>query len=382
MKKYINWLAYISLFIAFIIGYININDNEKNEVSHLEFIVENNFTLNKFDSETYSVRKNDSIVGYLAIGEAQGYGGPLSVVVLADTSGTVIETELFNSYETASFLVKLNNKRYFEQYPGKLVNNRSVIQEDLDVVSGATVSSVAIAEAARDASFKIAENNLKIVTPEIEKIFCFTSKEGVSLLLFILGVVSVFIRNKKLRYFSLFLGLIFFGFMFNASLSITHFGRILLGYFPDIYSHFVWWLLMAGTFTIIIAWGRNVYCSTLCPFHATQILLNKISGINLKLSSKQAKILSGTPFYLLWLSLMLIFLSSNPTIASYEPFAMLFSLEGVGIQWYILPASLIGALFFSNFFCRFFCPVGGALRWMLKIRKQVKLLIINNKLKQ
>ncbi|WP_299523746.1 4Fe-4S binding protein [uncultured Lutibacter sp.] len=50
---------------------------------------------------------------------------------------------------------------------------------------------------------------------------------------------------------------------------------------------------------------------------------------------------------------------------------MLFSLEGVGIQWYILPAALIGSLFFSNFFCRFFCPVGGALRWVQKMRKVV-----------
>jgi len=376
MNKYVNWLAYISLTIAFIIGYINFSDNKRNKVNGLEFIVENEFLLNEFDSETYSVQKNDSLVGYLAVGEAQGYGGPLSIVVLADTTGAITKCELINSYESASFLAKLFNKKYYDQYPGKQVNNRFVIKEDLDAVSGATVSSVAIAKAVRDASFKIAENNLKIEIPNIEKIFQFTYKEGIALLLFILGLVSVFLKKKKWRYFSLFLGLIFFGFMFNASLSITHFGRIILGYFPDIYSHFIWWLLMAGTITIIIGWGRNVYCSTLCPFHATQILLNKISGINLKLPPKLVKILVKTPNVLLWLSLMLIFLSSNPTIASYEPFALLFSLEGVGIQWYILPAALIGALFFSNFFCRFFCPVGGALIWMQKMRKQVKLLIV------
>ena len=378
MNKYVNWLAYISLTIAFIIGYINFGDNERNKVNGLEFIVENEFLLNEFDSETYSVQKNDSLVGYLAIGDAQGYGGPLSIVVLADTTGTITICELINSYESASFLAKLFNKKYYDQYPGKQVNNRFVIKEDLDAVSGATVSSIAIAEAVRDASFKIAENNLQIETPHIEQVFRFTYKELIALLLFIMGTVFVFLRKKKLNYISLFLGLVFIGFMFNASLSITHFGRIILGYFPDIYSHFIWWLFMAGTITIIIGWGRNVYCSTLCPFHATQILLNKISGINLKLPPKLAKTLVKTPNVLLWLSLMLIFLSSNPTIASYEPFAMLFSLEGVGIQWYILPASLIGALFFSNFFCRFFCPVGGALRWIQKMRKQVKLLIVNN----
>ena len=376
MKKYINWLAYISLTIAFIIGYFKFSDNKRNEISHLEFIVKNELLLNEFDSETYSVQKKDSLVGYLAVGEAQGYGGPLSIAVFADTSGTIIETELINSYESASFLAKLGNKKYYDQYFGKEVNSHFVIKEDLDAVSGATVSSVAIAEAARDASFKIAENNLNLEIPPIERAFRFTYKEGIVLFLFVLGIITVFLGKKKLRYVSLFLGFIFLGFMFSASLSITHFGRKFLGYFPDIYSHFIWWLLMAGTITIIIGWGRNVYCSTLCPFHATQILLNKISGINLKIPPKQAKILAKTPFYLLWLSLMLIFLSSNPTISSYEPFAMLFSLEGVGIQWYILPASLIGALFFSNFFCRFFCPVGASFRWMLQLQKQVKSLIL------
>ena len=42
---------------------------------------------------------------------------------------------------------------------------------------------------------------------------------------------------------------------------------------------------------------------------------------------------------------MLIFLSSHPTLGSYEPFALMFSLTGAGIQWYILPLSLIGSFF-------------------------------------
>lgn len=371
MKKYINWLAYISLIIAFVIGYINLTDNKRNEVSRLEFLVENKLTIEEYDSETYSVQKSDSIVGYLAIGEAQGYGGPLNIVVFADTTGTIAETKLINSYESASFLAKLGNKKYYDQFIDKEVNNHFVIKKDLDAVSGATISSVAIAEATRDASFKIAENNLNLEIPSIERAFQFTYKEGIALFLFVLGAITAFLGKRKLRYVSLFLGLIFLGFMFNASLSITHFGRIILGYFPDIYTHFIWWLLMAGTITIIIGWGRNVYCSTLCPFHATQVLLNKISGINIKLSHKQLKFLNKTPSFLLWLSLVLIFLSSNPTLSSYEPFAMLFSLEGVGIQWYILPASLIGAIFFSNFFCRFFCPVGATFKWIQKRRKQV-----------
>ncbi|WP_373280239.1 4Fe-4S binding protein [Marinifilum fragile] len=44
-----------------------------------------------------------------------------------------------------------------------------------------------------------------------------------------------------------------------------------------------------------------------------------------------------------------------------------------------MPTALIGALFFSNFFCRFFCPVGGILNWVIARRNQVKQLIQKHK---
>jgi polyferredoxin len=69
---------------------------------------------------------------------------------------------------------------------------------------------------------------------------------------------------------------------------------------------------------------------------------------------------------------MLIFLSAHPALGSYEPFAMMFSLEGLGIQWYILPATLLGSLFVPNFWCRMFCPVGLYLNEMVRLRRKVK----------
>jgi polyferredoxin len=74
---------------------------------------------------------------------------------------------------------------------------------------------------------------------------------------------------------------------------------------------------------------------------------------------------------LLWLALMIIFLSSHPSLGAYEPFAMMFSLQGIGVQWYILPISIIGAFFITNYWCRFFCPVGCSLTTLLQLRRKV-----------
>jgi len=68
---------------------------------------------------------------------------------------------------------------------------------------------------------------------------------------------------------------------------------------------------------------------------------------------------------------MLIFLSTHPAPGSYEPFAMMFSLEGLGIQWYLLPAALIGSMFVPKFCCRMFCPVGLYLNELVRIRKAI-----------
>lgn len=223
----------------------------------------------------------------------------------------------------------------------------------------------------RGASYNLAANKLNLDVPQIKYTWTFGYAEIVVIIMLIIGFVSSYLKNKKLKYINLFLGLVFIGFVLNASLSLTHIGRIILGYFPDIHHHLIWWLLVVGAFTVAIVFGRNIYCNTMCPFRASQILLHQISGINLRLPRNLSILFAKTPMFLLWLSLILIFLSANPSIASYEPFAMMFSLKGHGVQWYILPASLIGALFFSNFFCRFFCPVGGSFRWVLQMRKSI-----------
>jgi polyferredoxin len=49
----------------------------------------------------------------------------------------------------------------------------------------------------------------------------------------------------------------------------------------------------------------------------------------------------------------------------------MFSLEGVGIQWYILPVALVGAFFMKIYWCRFFCPAGHAFNNLLKLRKKL-----------
>lgn len=368
-KIIINGFVFASLFIAFYIGQIQSPD--KNRYKSLEFTKEYEIDSIGIDGHRTRAYHNNVFIGTIAMGKAQGYGGPLEVYVLSDSVGQIIGIDIGENSETLAYLNKLKQKSYFNQFKGKAVGSEFLIDNDVEAVSGATLSSVGIAEACQEASWDIATNTFSLSTPVLKKQWNFGLKQVLVVLVFVLAFLSMFLRNKTIRNVAMAITLITTGFMFNSAVSITHFGRLFMGYIPDVQQHFEWWILLFGTITLIFVYGRNIYCHAVCPFKAVQVLLSKLSGINLTMPKQVNKYLLKTSKFLLWLCLGLIFISKNPTIASYEPFAMMFSLEGVGIQWYILPAALFGSLLFSNFFCRYFCPVGAGFNLLVTYRSKL-----------
>ena len=173
--------------------------------------------------------------------------------------------------------------------------------------------------------------------------------------------------------------LVFVGFYANVSLSLANIAGIFMGFIPGPQQHPMWWIMMIGVLGSIVFLGRNIYCQQICPFMVVQDLAQKISGVKMKIDSRFQKRARTLIFFLSWVALMLIFLAAHPALGSYEPFAMMFSLEGLGIQWYILPASLLGAFFVPRFWCRLFCPVGLYLNEMVRLRRRVRTWLTNSK---
>ena len=176
-------------------------------------------------------------------------------------------------------------------------------------------------------------------------------------------------KEKPWKYIYLAATIAIVGFYLNAAISVGNIAGLALGYIPGIKDHLIWWILVVGTVLGVIFLGKNVYCYRVCPFHGIEYLLQKISGMKLNPSRALLKRARFSVNFLLWLALMVIFLSKHPALGSFEPFAMMFSLNGTGIQWFILPLALIGSFFMSTFWCRFFCPCGQALTKMLQFRE-------------
>lgn len=313
----------------------------------------------------------------IVMAEGDGYGGPLVVGIRArrtEDGGRLAEVILLSHRETPAFMERLTRGTFFRQFAGKDVTDNFIVGDDIDAVSGATISALGFTKAVREAVHLGAVNHLGLTPTWQQPGWSLGRNEVLLVTLFALAFYAGYRKDKlaKIAKLTVMVGaLLFVGFYANASLSLSTLAGIVMGYIPTPREQPIWWVMMIGVLGSVAFLGRNIYCQQLCPFMVVQDLAQKIGGVKLRIDSRFQKRARTVIFFMSWIALMLIFLSAHPALGSYEPFAMMFSLEGLGIQWYILPASLLGAFFVPRFWCRLFCPVGLYLNEMVRLRRRV-----------
>lgn len=365
--------AAISLLGAYIYG---VSLRSQNELTLLRQFYEPD-TVFQSISDTpliYNITSkiDAGLVLYAAIETANGYGGPTTVATEVDAKGVIQRVLVLEHKETPAFFNNLQDEKYFKQFESVKVSSAFVLDEDIDGVSGATVSSKAFGQAVQAGGHNIGRELLNMSIPEKEKAFVFGIKETILIIFFVLVMIGSLKKIAILRYVILAASGVILGFYLNSAISLSNIATILLGYFPSITDKAHWWILVGGTLAMILFYGKNLYCYWLCPFGAIQEFATKIGGINITLSRRTVTVAKYIGPFLTWLALMIIFLTSNTTLASYEPFATIFGLRGTSVQWFIMPTVILGSFFITRFWCRFFCPVGVVLKITGKIRAQAK----------
>jgi Na+-translocating ferredoxin:NAD+ oxidoreductase RnfG subunit len=380
MGRVLEALAWASLLAAFIIGQIAAEtDYEALLKNQLPDVKLTRSQANRelpvvYRMEVDGKESPDAIV----MSEGVGYGGPLVIGIKArrtDEGAKLNEILMLSHKETPSFMERINSKWFFRQFAGKNVTDNFIVGDDIDAVSGATVSSEGFTAAVREAVHLGAAQHLKLARSWQEPGWHIGINEFILVTLFALAFFGVYRRDrlaKYARYLVMVGALVFVGFYANISLNLGNIAGIFMGYIPGLKQHPMWWIMMVGALGSVLILGRNIYCHQICPFKVVQDLLQKISGVKLRIKPEVQRKSRTLIFFLSWIALMLIFLSTHPALGSYEPFAMMFSLEGLGIQWYILPAAVLGSLFVPSFWCRLFCPVGLYLNEIVRMRRSIR----------
>jgi len=292
--------------------------------------------------------------------EAEGYGGPLQVLLLMDEWGYIEKVELLPNRETPAYLTEID--WLLEQFTGRSVTDKLTVDEDIDAITRATVTSVAVTDAVRLSSRRAAAAILDMDVPgdEGKKIgFDWVSVLFIAAFL-TAGVILRRFRIKWLRFAVLVSAVGVLGFWLGRFIGIGDIGRFFLLAFPDITSGAPVYLLIFGSIIIAAIFG-NVFCGWVCPFGAISEIIYAIPGPKLEILGRLTSRLSYARYAALVIVLAIIIGSRELWAGGYEPFDQLFAFVGGTIGFIFTALILVISVFHFHFFCKYVCAVGALL---------------------
>lgn len=89
------------------------------------------------------------LLGFVVQVEPSGYGGKISMMVGVDLQLNVTDVSIMSMSETAGLGTKANDRKFLDQFVGKSVSMK--LGEDIDALSGATITSKAVLSGVQDA---------------------------------------------------------------------------------------------------------------------------------------------------------------------------------------------------------------------------------------
>ena len=301
------------------------------------------------------------LLGYVAVGTANGYGGELKIAVAVSLDGNVLGLSVVEHKETASFFQRVLRSQLSESLKDKSYSDSFLLGQDVDSVTGATYSSRALADSVRKATREVASRNLDLpAIPEASLPVVFGFPEAVLLVLFAVGIAARshrFRHRKTIRWISMLVGMGVLGFVYNRPLTLVFINKMLLGFWPEWHLNLYWYILLAGIVLIIAVGKQSPYCEWFCPFGSAQECLGFIGGAKRRIPERYHVLLRWFQRALALSAIVLALLYRNPSVSSYEVFGAFFHLIGSSFNFALLGVVLIAALFLKRPWCSYLCPL-------------------------
>lgn len=134
------------------------------EITDIDSIIKANSGLEPVKKAFKGVKGNE-VIGYVFSTESKGYGGAIGITVGIDTKGKVMGVKIGESKETPGLGSKASDKPFISQFlniipkePLKVIKIKKSKPEEIEAISGATITSKAVTkavQAAIDASGKL-----------------------------------------------------------------------------------------------------------------------------------------------------------------------------------------------------------------------------------
>lgn len=112
--------------------------------------------------------QSGDMIGVMGTIEQQGYDGTITYNLAMDESGSIVGIRIVSHSETPGIGDVITTEGFQEQFIGKSYEDPIVAGDDVDAVTGATVSSSAMINSIRRVTGVVAENYLGVESVEID----------------------------------------------------------------------------------------------------------------------------------------------------------------------------------------------------------------------
>ncbi len=316
------------------------------------------------------------VVGYAATGRGNGYGGLMEVMVGVAPDGRILGVEVVQQRDSPGFFRLVEGSNLFDQYLRSTVDKPLQLGDDLDSISGATISSEALALSVRTAVLVLATDALNTTRPPENTRLQIGMPEIVLVALFAAGYAGHKLRNPRtkriVRWGTLITGMITIGFLYTLPLTISAVISVLAGYWPDWHTQLYWYLLIWGIVFVTTVDAKNPYCSWFCPFGAFQECMAAVSKAKVFRPREWSDRLKWLQRGLALTAIVIGLALRNPGAAGYEPFATLFDFRGNAVQWALLILVVLASLMMYRPFCNYLCPLDPVVDFIAAGRRWLK----------
>jgi Na+-translocating ferredoxin:NAD+ oxidoreductase RnfG subunit len=175
---------------------------------------------------------------YVLLYKTMGWGGPAMVATKIDTSGKVEDVRVVDHKETPAFFTSLLKNEYFIQFIDKNISDRFSLDEDINAVSGATISSQGFNKAIGESCHYLANAEFQMEFPKEKAHISFSFPGYLILLLFAIAYFGSRFGLAKFRILLQMASIVIIGFMLNFPLSMSHITSLFMGFFPSSLSDF------------------------------------------------------------------------------------------------------------------------------------------------
>jgi len=383
------YLIFLAITLLIYGGYTMLNSSDVRDYSSTIFDADPSYVeIEEIKSNPliFKVFRSSGEVDLATITNSVGYQSKLELLTIIDEKGLITKVDVLEQGETPAFFDKILQSKFTDRFVGKTTfepiyvgrakgypgsSEGVMTQNQVDAVSGSTISSVAIAEAVNKGTTYVASNYFEknVHSPFIQ--MNITLSEIGLLVIFIIAALSLYIKGiNRYRKFVLLYSVLVVGFYLNRFFTFGMIQSFFSGNWP-LANNISWYLLTFGTFAMIILLGRNMYCSWICPFGAMQEVILKFGGLKpIKLTPGLVKVFRLIQPTLAYIAIMLMLYTNEIQTLAYDPFSAVFNLTALPIMWMCLPILIFVSLVQYRFYCTYFCPIGFILNGMTKIRSK------------